>query len=161
MSQPEGGPNTGYRSLIQKMPEKPTQMARTLPALDKDNTAFWTGGKNGELLIYQCDDCGYYVHPPTEFCPSCESCSVGPQPVSGRGEIITLTVNHRAWFPELPVPYVLAMIAIEEQEDVHLISNIVDCDPLSVKIGDKVKVRFEQAEDLWIPLFAPYSEASA
>ena len=70
-------------------------------------------------------------------------------------------MNHRAWFPELPVPYVLAMIAIEEQEDVHLISNIVDCDPLSVKIGDKVKVRFEQAEDLWIPLFAPYSEASA
>lgn len=143
------------------MPDKPNETPRPLPALDMDNTAYWTGGANGELLINRCDDCGYYIHPPTQFCPSCESCSVTPQPVSGRGEIITMTVNHRAWFPELRVPYVVAMVAIEEQEDVHLITNIVDCDPLSVKIGDKVKVRFEQAEDLWIPLFAPHSETVA
>lgn len=128
---------------------------RTLPALDNDNTPFWTGGANGELLIARCSDCGYYVHPPTDFCPSCESRAVAPQPVVGRGEIVTMTVNHRAWFTGLPVPYVVAMVAIEEQPDVHLITNIVDCDPLTVKIGDKVKVRFEQAEDLWIPLFAP------
>ncbi len=72
-----------------------------------------------------------------------------------------MTVNHRAWYPDMQVPYVVAMVAIEEQEDVHLITNIVDCDPLSVKIGDKVKVRFEQAEDLWIPLFAPHMETAA
>jgi uncharacterized OB-fold protein len=135
--------------------DTPAPPPRSLPALDMDNTPFWTGGEKGELLIHRCGACGYYVHPPTSFCPQCESRDVAPQPVSGRGEIVTLTVNHRAWFPGLPVPYVVAMVAIEEQDDVHLISNIVDCDPLSVKIGDKVKVRFEQAEELWIPLFAP------
>ncbi|MCP5403618.1 MAG: OB-fold domain-containing protein [Novosphingobium sp.] len=141
------------------MSSQPSEFPRTLPALDLDNEAFWTGGKNGELLINRCDDCGYYVHPPTGFCPSCESRDVRPQPVSGRGEIVTMTVNYRAWFPDIPVPYVVAMVAIEEQQDVRLITNIVDCDPLSVEIGDKVRVRFEQVEDLWIPLFFPDPEA--
>lgn len=139
--------------------DAPAPPARPLPALDHDNRAFWTGGEKGELLINRCDDCGYYVHPPTSFCPKCESRAVAPQPVSGRGEILTMTVNHRAWFPTLPVPYIVAMVAIEEQADVHLITNIVDCDPLKVRIGDKVKVRFEQAEDLWIPLFTPIDQA--
>jgi len=143
------------------MPTSKNEFPRTLPALDLDNEAFWRGGKNDELLIQQCCDCGYYIHPPTGFCPSCESREVRPRPVSGRGEILTMTVNYRAWFPDMPVPYVVAMVGIEEQTNVHLITNIVDCDPLSVKIGDKVKVRFEQVEDLWIPLFRPDSEASS
>jgi uncharacterized OB-fold protein len=124
-----------------------------------DSRAFWTGGASGALLIHRCGPCGYYVHPPTSFCPRCESRDVAPQPVSGRAEIISMTVNHKAWFPTLPVPYVVAMVAIEEQDDVHLITNIVDCDPLAVRISDKVKVRFEQAEDIWVPLFAPDPEA--
>lgn len=128
---------------------------RPLPAIDTDNAAFWTGGARNELLIEQCGDCRYYIHPPTGFCPRCESRNVTPRPVSGRGEILSLTVNHRAWYPNLPVPYVVALVAIAEQSDVHLVTNIVDCDPLAVRIGDRVKVRFEQAEDLWIPLFAP------
>ena len=131
---------------------------RSLPALDDDNQAFWTGGANGELLINRCGECGYYIHPPTSFCPSCESRDVTPQPVSGKAEIVSMTVNHRQWFPNLQVPYVVALVAIEEQDDVRLVTNIVDCDPLSVRIGDKVKVQFEQAEDLWIPLFSPDRE---
>jgi uncharacterized OB-fold protein len=141
------------------MTDPPAPPPRTLPALDMDTHAFWTGGAQGQLLIYNCGACGYYVHPPTSFCPKCESRDVTPRPVSGRGEIISMTVNHKAWYPNLPVPYVVAMVAIEEQTDVHLITNIVDCDPLAVRIGDKVKVRFEQAEDLWVPVFAPASDA--
>lgn len=130
-------------------------LPRPLPAIDADNAAFWTGGKDGKLLIHRCARCRYHVHPPTSFCPACESRDVAPEPVSGKGEILSLTVNHRAWFPGQPVPYVVAIVGIDEQPDVHLITNIVDCDPLSVRIGDRVTVRFEQAEDLWVPLFAP------
>ncbi len=134
---------------------------RTLPALDMDNTAFWTGGEKGQLLINCCGDCGYYVHPPTSFCPACESRSVKPEAVSGRAEIVSMTVNHRAWYPGLKVPYVVALVGLEEQREVQLVTNIVDCDPLAVRIGDKVKVRFEQAEGMWVPLFFPDDGADA
>lgn len=76
-------------------------------------------------------------------------------PVSGRGTILSLTVNHKAWFPGQAVPYVVAMVGIDEQPGVHLITNIVECDPLSVRIGDRVEVCFEPAEELWVPLFRP------
>ena len=44
-----------------------------LPAIDRDNSAYWTGGARGELLIARCADCRYYVHPPTGFCPRCHA----------------------------------------------------------------------------------------
>ncbi len=128
---------------------------RPLPALDADNMAFWTGGERGELLIQQCDDCACYIHPPTGFCPRCESRSTHFQPVSGLGEIVTFTINHKQWLPGLEAPYVLAFVSIAEQDDVRLVANIVDCPPDLVRIGMKVKVRFEQAGDIWAPLFAP------
>ncbi len=131
---------------------------RPLPAIDCDNRPYWTGGQHGELLICRCRQCRHYVHPPTTFCPRCECRELAPEPVSGYAEILSLTVNHRAWFPGLAVPYVVAMVGIEEQPDIHLITNVVDCDPEAVQIGDRVKVRFEPAEDLWVPLFAPVSD---
>lgn len=128
---------------------------RPLPALDRDNAAYWTGGKNGELLICRCSDCGYYVHPPVRFCPACESRKVTPQPVSGRGNIYTFTINYKQWVPDLPERYVLALVAIEEQSDVLLPCNVVNCEPDDVRFDMPVKVLFEPAEDLWIPLFEP------
>lgn len=145
----------GMRLDDQEPPVVATGPVRPLPALDADNKAFWTGGARGQLLIAQCCQCQYYIHPPTSFCPSCECREVRPVPVSGRGTILSLTVNHKAWFSGQPVPYVVAMVAIDEQPEVHLITNIVECDPLSVRIGDRVEVCFEAAEDLWVPLFRP------
>lgn len=72
-----------------------------------------------------------------------------------------MTINHKPWFPGLEVPYVIALVSIEEQADVMLVTNIVECDPSSLKIGDIVEVRFEQAGDIWVPLFAPTASALA
>lgn len=135
------------------MSEASRPFPRPLPVLDMDNRAFWTGGERGELLIASCTHCNYLIHPPTTFCPVCESRDVAPKAVSGRGIIVSMTVNHRAWYPDLAVPYVVAVVALEEQADVQLISNIVGCDPLKPRIGDRVEVTFEQSEDVWVPLF--------
>jgi uncharacterized protein len=129
--------------------------ARSLPAVDKDSRAFWSGGADGQLLIYRCADCSYYVHPPVRFCPRCDGRLVGPEAVSGRGVVATFTVNHKQWVPNLPVPYVLALVEIEEQADVRLATNIVNCPPEDVHIGMKVQVLFERHEELWIPFFEP------
>lgn len=132
-----------------------TAPSRTLPVVDKDSEAFWTRGRAGELAIFRCEQCQYYVHPPVRFCPRCASRKVEPVAVSGKGRVTTYTINHKQWVPDLPVPYVLALVELAEQSDVRLPTNIVNCAPESVYIGMPVRVLFEQAEDLWIPLFEP------
>lgn len=135
-----------------------TTLPRPLPALTSDNTPFWMGGEHGQLLIQQCDHCAYYIHPPTGFCPQCESRETHLQAVSGRGFVETFAVNHKQWMPGLPERYVVALVRIAEQPDVRLVTNIVDCNPDAVTFDMPVRVQFEQAEDLWIPLFAPETD---
>ena len=130
-------------------------IARTLPVIDRDNEAYWTWGREGKLAIHRCALCEYYVHPPVPFCPRCESRDVAPQAVSGRGRVVTFTINHKAWVAELADPYVLALVAIAEQDDVRIPCNIVECDPDAVDFDMEVEVVFEPVEDLWIPLFRP------
>jgi uncharacterized OB-fold protein len=132
-----------------------TAPQRTLPVVDKDTRAYWTSGSAGELMIYRCQQCRYYVHPPVRFCPKCESRWVEPEAVSGKGCVTTYTVNYKQWVADLPTPYVLALVELAEQVDVRLTTNIVNCPPESVRIGMPVRVLFEQVEDLWVPLFEP------
>jgi uncharacterized OB-fold protein len=130
-------------------------LPRPLPAITADNRHFWTGGERGELLIEQCNACAAYIHPPTGFCPTCESRTTHYQPVSGKAFVETFTINNREWMPGLPSQMVLAMVRLAEAPEVRLVTNIVDCAAEDVAFDMPVTVQFEQAEDLWIPLFAP------
>jgi uncharacterized OB-fold protein len=128
---------------------------RPLPVVTRSTEAFWTGGARDELLIHRCQDCGYWIHPPVGFCPACESRRTLAQPVSGRGTVASYTVNHQVWEPELDVPYVLALVELDEQSDIRLPTNIVNCALDDVYIGMRVQVLFEHNDDVWVPLFEP------
>ena len=69
--------------------------------------------------------------------------------------MFTFTVNHQPFNPEVPVPYVVALVELAEQADLRIPTNVVGCDPGSVVIGMPVAVRFEQQGDVFFPLFAP------
>lgn len=129
--------------------------ARPLPALNDDNRAFWTGGGTGKLMIDRCGDCRTYIHPPVPFCPACESRNVTAEPVSGRGKITTFTINHKQWVPDLAVPYVLALVEIDEDPTVRIPTNIICIDPEKIAIDMPVEVVFEQVEEVFVPLFRP------
>lgn len=134
---------------------EPTAPVRPLPALNDDNQAFWTGGSTGKLMIDRCGDCGTYIHPPIPFCPTCESRNVAPEAVSGRGKVTTFTINHKQWMPDLPVPYVLALVEIDEDPAVRIPTNIIGIAPDKVAIDMAVEVIFEQVEEVFVPLFRP------
>jgi uncharacterized protein len=125
------------------------------PAVTPENEHFWTGGARGELVFLHCPECDRYVHPPSPRCPFCVRAGLRPRAVSGRASVYAFTVNHQAWFPELPVPYVIAVVAIDEQPDVRLTTNIVGCAAEEVRIGMPVRVCFERRGRAWLPLFAP------
>jgi uncharacterized OB-fold protein len=128
-------------------------MPRKLPLLTPETTPFWHGGEHGVLNIYHCKQCEHLFHPPAPVCPSCMSTAVGPRPVSGRGTVTSFTINHQAWAPDLPVPYVVAIVELVERAGLRFVTNIVGGKPGDVRIGMPVRVTFEQVEDVWLPLF--------
>jgi uncharacterized OB-fold protein len=126
---------------------------RPLPRLDADNRAFWTGGAAGELRLTRCQDCAAFVHPPRPVCRHCLSENVAPETVAGTGVIDTFTVNFQKWHPAMEVPFVIARVAIDGAPGVYLTTNIVGSAVDDVDIGDRVRVTFEQQDDVYLPLF--------
>jgi acetyl-CoA acetyltransferase/uncharacterized OB-fold protein len=131
---------------------------RPLPELTPANHWFWTSGADGQLRVQQCSSCGKLVHPPVPICPVCRSREAAPTIISGQATVVGVTVNSQGWLPGFDPPYVIAVVALEEDAGVRLTTNLVDCGPEDARIGQRVEVRFEQQEDVWIPLFAPTGE---
>jgi len=75
--------------------------------------------------------------------------------MSGYATLIGFTVSHRFTHPGLPSPYVVVHVALEEDPRARLVSNAVECSPEDLSLGMRMEVVFEQAEDVWLPLFRP------
>lgn len=137
---------------------------RILPQLRDRNRHFWTSGERGELCFLRCRACRQYIHPPQPLCPACYSKDIAPEAVSGRGAVHTFSVNHQPWMPGPDLPYVVAIVEIEEDPSVRLTTNIVGCAPEDVHIGMPVRVVFEHHADpdgdVWLPLFEPRAEGA-
>ena len=134
-------------------------LIRLLPRLSEDVAFFWTAGADGVLRLQRCNACGFFIHPPGPLCPRCLSRDLGPHEVSGRGNVETYTVNHQQWIPG-GEPYIIAWVAIDEQPDLRLTTNLVGVEPDDVHIGMSVRVVFEHVEDVWLPLFTPVDETA-
>jgi acetyl-CoA acetyltransferase/uncharacterized OB-fold protein len=132
-----------------------SQIVRPIPQPTLSSRAFWSSGADGTLRICRCTSCDRRFHPPLPMCPYCRSQNISLDPVSGRATIVGFSVNHQPWLPQFPPPYVLAIVAIEEDDGARLTTNIVNCRPEDVSIGQQVRVLFEQHDDVWLPLFEP------
>ncbi|MGX9787723.1 Zn-ribbon domain-containing OB-fold protein [Mycobacterium sp. MMS18-G62] len=134
---------------------------RLAPCPSAESHAFWTGGSRGQLLISRCRACGHFYHPPGPSCWRCRSTDVGAEPVSGRATVAAYTVNRQPWIPGLKPPYIVAMVELEDEADVRLITNVVDVTPDDIHVGLPVEVFFEdwtavagdENSRVWVPLF--------
>jgi acetyl-CoA acetyltransferase/uncharacterized OB-fold protein len=142
--------------MTKEMPTVAESAARTpLPQLTLDNEFFWTSGADGTLRIQRCESCSSYIHPPQPVCQYCHSHALAPAEVSGYATLIGFTVTHRFVAPGLPSPYVFAQVALEDDPRVKLTTNVLEGDPDDLYLGMRMEVTFEQADDVWIPLFRP------
>ena len=131
---------------------------RPLPLLTDRNRFYWTSGADGRLRIQSCADCGSLLHPAGPVCRYCRSDHLEVTEVSGWGVVQGHTTNHQQWSAAVEVPYAVAVVALEEDPRVRITTNIVGCRPDEVRVGMPVRVRFEQADDVWVPLFEPTGE---
>ncbi|WP_432246318.1 Zn-ribbon domain-containing OB-fold protein [Mycolicibacterium sp. ELW1] len=136
---------------------------RLAPSPTPESEAFWTGGRDGNLMISRCHACGHFFHPPGPACWRCRSTDVAPEKVSGRATVAAFSVDRQPWIPGFEPPYIVAIVEIAEDPGVRLITNVVDVEPADMRIGLEVEVFFEDwtalsgGEDtrVWIPLFRP------
>lgn len=130
---------------------------RLLPYLDELNEFFWTSGADGKLRMQHCTACAYVIHPPAPYCPSCGGTDSEPRVLSGRGTVYSYTVNHQPW-DGVGDLYVVALVELDDQDDVRLMTNLIGIEPDQVQIGMPVEVFFEERENdptVYLPLFRP------
>jgi len=130
---------------------------RPLPAIDDINRDYWEGARNHRLVVYRCGDCRYWIHPPLEACPKCQSERVAGEEVSGKGAVYSWSVMHTKGNPgfDHKLPYATVIVELAEQEHLFTIGNI-DCDPKDIEIGMPLEVTFEKLTDeVTLPQWRP------
>lgn len=101
--------------------------------------AFWRASAEGRLLLPRCQACGRMHWHPRAFCPFCQAGDIEWIEASGAGEVYTFSIVRRPG-----MPYVLAYVRLDEGP--VLMTNIVDADPSTVRIGMRVQVSFRVTE---------------
>lgn len=128
---------------------------RPLPHPSPLTQPFWDATKRGELVLQRCSTCHAYVWTPQDACRNCLTETLEWTPVSGRGNVYTFVVLHKAAHPAFQAPYTIAVIDLEEGP--RILSDITEIDPSGVEIGMPVEVAFEDAGPVGLYHFRPRS----
>ena len=129
---------------------------RKLPApeANPETTPYWEAAAQGRLTLRKCTSCARVHHYPRAICPFCFGDASQWVDATGHGTIYSFSVMRRA-----EVPYVIAYVTLEE--GVSMLTNIVDCDFDTIRIGQPVQVVFKPSEGgAPLPMFKPVSSLS-
>jgi uncharacterized OB-fold protein len=90
--------------------------------------------------LRRCASCGALRFYPKPLCPACHSMETERAEVSGRGEVYSFTVVHRAPSAELKAetPYVVALIDLDE--GVRVTGRLLAPQGCEPRCGDRVRL---------------------
>ena len=133
---------------------------RPLPVKQPESDFYWEKAQAHELWLRRCNACGRAYFYPRDICPHCFSRDVTWERASGRGTLYAFGIVHRGPTPAFRdhVPYVVALVDLEE--GARMATNLVDVepDPEHVKVGMAVEVTFDDVTaDVTLPKFRPAS----
>ena len=139
------------------MPDYP----KPLPQPDPITRPFWDSVKAHAMQLQRCSACGTWVFYPRALCPSCLGATLEWRPVSGRGVVHAFTIPHRHPSPTFQpdLPYVVALVELEE--GARMMTNLVDVppDPAHVRVGLPVEVVYDDVtSEFTLPRFRPTAE---
>ena len=130
------------------------EYTKPLPDLSGASGEFYGFCRAGELRFQKCEECGSWRHVPRELCADCGSWDWSWEASSGRGVVFSWTVVERALHPAFvdDIPY--AVVIVEMEEGVRLLSTVMDVDPADLRIGLPVEVFFDaMTEEVSLPRF--------
>jgi len=133
-----------------------SEALRPLPNLaELDTRPFWEATKEHELRYQVCNACGGVVFYTRRHCPHCMSFDLRWETSKGEGTVYSFTVIRQIGHPAFRAmaPYVVALIDLDE--GFRMLSNVVGVDVSQVKIGERVRVTWEDYDEVSLPLFTP------
>jgi uncharacterized protein len=111
------------------------------PRVNAETRPFWNATAEGRLSLPHCTSCGFVIWYPRARCPECGSTDVRWQDATGAGTIYSFSITHKGQGAYRDAgPYVLAYVELDEGP--RVLTNIVDCDPEALEIGQRVRVVF-------------------
>jgi uncharacterized OB-fold protein len=127
--------------------ERPTSRRIPAPGQNLESKPFWDAAREGRFLIKRCTACKAAHWYPRTMCPFCHSTDTVWEESPGEGVIYTYSVMHR----NTPVPYAIGYVTLDE--GVAVLTNIIDYDEGSLKIGARVKVKWTPTSEGEPPVF--------
>lgn len=126
---------------------------RPQPLIDDESRPFWDAARERRLAIQRCGACSTYVFPPRALCPHCHDATPEWVDASGTGSVYSYTVARRPAGPSFAdkVPYVVAIVELDE--GVRMLSNLVGVELDALRVGQRVRVTFEESGDVTLPIF--------
>ncbi|MCE2817304.1 MAG: OB-fold domain-containing protein [Ilumatobacteraceae bacterium] len=109
------------------------------PTVTQANAAFWAATAEGRFQLQRCNECDTVLWFPRRHCPSCWTDNVSTFDASGKGVVYSFTVIRKgAMAYKESGPFVIAYVELAEGP--RVMTNIVDCDVETVKVGMPVEV---------------------
>jgi uncharacterized OB-fold protein len=125
---------------------------------DAVTAPFFAACREHRFVVPRCTSCGTYRFPPSAFCPNCNSTEVEWAESTGFATLYSFTIVRHPVIPEMLdyVPYVIAVVDIEGMPGARVVTNVVDCDPDSLRVGDRLEVWWHDCSpEVTIPRFTP------
>jgi 3-oxo-4,17-pregnadiene-20-carboxyl-CoA hydratase alpha subunit len=131
--------------------------AQLRPVISHDTAFFWEGTAAGELRVQHCPACGRLRHPPGPMCPNCGDEKPDYIVASGRGKVFSYVVHHHPPVPGKTLPFVVALVELEE--GVRMLGELIDVDVSAVRVGMPVQVALTRIDDeLTMPHWRPATD---
>ncbi|MBI4528818.1 MAG: Zn-ribbon domain-containing OB-fold protein [Deltaproteobacteria bacterium] len=125
---------------------------KSLPKINPIDQPYWQGAAAGKLLLQKCKECGKLQFFPRPVCVDCFSGSLDWIEASGKGKIHTFTwvrvPRSPAFKEEAPICYINVVL----DEGIIMESRLVGSGADKVKLGDRVRVAFQQTHNAEIKL---------
>ena len=119
------------------------------PRVLPESLPFWQAADAGRYLIKKCQHCDQVHHYPRDICPFCLSVDTVWQDSPGTGVVYSFSTMGKD-----DAAYTMAYVTLDE--GITVMTNLVDCDPQKVNIGQKVRVVFQPTEGGHaVPMFTP------
>ncbi|MBI3651798.1 MAG: OB-fold domain-containing protein [Acidobacteria bacterium] len=120
------------------------------------NKQYWRRCAEEKLCFQRCRGCGVWRHIPRAMCARCASMEWEWVQSTGRGKIFSWTVTHAPLHPLFAAEVPYALVLVELEEGVRMISGLRHCKLANLRLELPVEVVFERvAEDLAMPFFQP------
>jgi len=119
------------------------------PATLPESLPFWQAADEGRLLLKTCRACNQPHHYPRDICPFCLSDDTAWTESPGAGVVYSYSTMGKG-----DAAYTLAYVTLDE--GVTLLTNLVDCDPGQLRVGQPVRVVFQPSHGGHaVPMFTP------